>query len=169
MTNRRGPDLGVAGAHRARVGETCLGPQDRDAKPLEIARPSRSARCAAMTRATLSPTAAKSISRRLVAIPSSAPRRHACASLAAAISDFDGTQPKLRQSPPISPRSTSTTLAPHLRRARRDREPARAGADHAEIRGKRRHHELRRRWRRLYQTGSNANSAKAKIGPRTLG
>src|SRR6516165_8533815 len=31
---------------------------------------------------------------------------------AAASNDFEGTQPKFRQSPPIAPRSTSTTSAP---------------------------------------------------------
>ncbi len=36
----------------------------------------------------------------------------ACAMWAAAISALDGTQPVLRQSPPISPFSTSTTDAP---------------------------------------------------------
>src|SRR6516164_11408217 len=45
-------------------------------------------------------------------MPSSAPRRQRSAMRAAASNDFDGTQPKFRQSPPIAPRSTRTTSAP---------------------------------------------------------
>src|ERR1044071_9882834 len=45
-------------------------------------------------------------------MPKGAPSRCAWAIRAAAISDFEGTQPQFRQSPPISPRSTSTTSRP---------------------------------------------------------
>ncbi len=62
--------------------------------------PSRSKRSAeslgasrAMTRSTLSATAAKSIRGGWYRTPNSAPRRQPSASLAAASSDFDGTQP----------------------------------------------------------------------------
>jgi hypothetical protein len=45
-------------------------------------------------------------------MPKGPARRMVCATFAAAISDFDGTQPVLRQSPPILPASISTVRAP---------------------------------------------------------
>ena len=62
-----------------------------------------------------------------------APARCARACLAAAISAFDGTQPKLRQSPPML-----ALLDQHDRHAERggggrDRQAARAGADDADV------------------------------------
>src|SRR5581483_3149594 len=57
-------------------------------------------------------TLAKSTAGSTGAIPRTAPPRCACAAFAAAISAFDGTQPKLRQSPPMRSRSISTTSRP---------------------------------------------------------
>src|SRR6185312_17473488 len=45
-------------------------------------------------------------------MPKAAPRRRLSAMAAAASSAFDGTQPALRQSPPMAPRSISTTSRP---------------------------------------------------------
>jgi len=46
-----------------------------------------------------------------VGTPKSGPRSASAAACAARISAFDGTQPRLRQSPPISAFSISVTLA----------------------------------------------------------
>ena len=68
---------------------------------------------AAMTPWTWSRTLAKSTAGRCAITPNGAARRGASARRAAASSAFDGTQPVLRQSPPILPFSTSTTGTPN--------------------------------------------------------
>ena len=61
--------------------------------------------------------------------------RAALTRFAAASSAFDGTQPKLRQSPPISPRSISTVFTPSCDGAGGDAQAAGAGADDADVGG----------------------------------
>ena len=56
--------------------------------------------------------AAKSARTPSVRTPYAGASRTSCATCAARSTPFDGTQPKLRQSPPIRWRSTSATRAP---------------------------------------------------------
>ena len=59
--------------------------------------------------------------------------RIVCAIAAAASSALDGTQPVLRQSPPISPSSISTVLRPSWAAPAATRQPGRTGPDDADI------------------------------------
>jgi hypothetical protein len=68
---------------------------------------------ASITSCTCRCTAAKSACGAPVTTPNRPALRAASAACAAARSAFDGTQPKLRQSPPISVRSINTVLAPN--------------------------------------------------------
>ena len=105
------PDLDLAGSDRGGTREARFAAQDPDPEPLEtldrIVRRDR--------RDDVLDTVGGG---REIDIGSSRenPERRAAprhsARRAAASSDFEGTQPKLRQSPPISPRSISTTSAP---------------------------------------------------------
>jgi hypothetical protein len=69
-------------------------------------------------------TFAKSTSRPVALMPSSAPERRPCATLAAWRSALLGTQPSQVQSPPMRSASTSSTRAPSLRAVRAAVRPA---------------------------------------------
>ena len=97
-------------------------------------------------------------------MPNRAAARAAWAACEAASRALLGTQPKLRQSPPIRSRSISATRRPSCAATAVTERPDGAGADHRQV-------ELRHpdRFHRRQATGSSDNAASPISGPRMRG